>query len=175
MASPRFSEQHDQSEEDEIQYERTASRPTTLRWILNGLIVILLPLIGFSAYLYFTPASQPPPSELPAQVKPVVPAKPGRVVQLDVLNGCGAKGAAMKFTNFLRSNGFDVVEMKNYKTSHVANTMVVDRMGDLRIARQVASVLGISEKNVIQQINPDYYVDVSVIIGKDYTELSIAK
>jgi hypothetical protein len=35
----------------------------------------------------------------------------------------------------------------------------------------VAYALGISEKNVIQQISPDYYLDVSVVIGKDYNDL----
>jgi len=97
--------------------------------------------------------------------------KPSRVVQLDVLNGCGAKGAGNSVMKFLRTNGFDVVEMKNYKSFHVPQTLVVDRVGNLAMARQVAAALGVSNANVIQQINPDYYVDVSVIIGKDYAEL----
>ena len=185
MASTPRKAQPEPPEEDredgpEIGTAESAGKATMVKWILNGLIIILLPLIGFSAYLYFSPKVQPPQAEsvsAPAAVQQSVqpPTKPGRVVQLDVLNGCGAKGAAMKFTNFLRANGFDVVEMKNYKSSHVNETMVVDRVGDLRIAKQVATALGIKEKNIIQQINPDYYVDVSVIIGKDYTELGLAK
>jgi hypothetical protein len=73
--------------------------------------------------------------------------------------------------NYLRVNGFDVVEMKNYKVSNIPHTIVVDRVGDLAAARRVASALGVSEKNVIQQLNPDYFVDVSVIIGTDYSSL----
>ena len=90
-----------------------------------------------------------------------------------MLNGCGAKGIGIKFTSILRARGFDVVEMKNYKTFHVPQTLVVDRVGNLQTARQVAKVLGVSDKNVNQQINPDYYVDVSVIIGKDYSDLKL--
>lgn len=94
-----------------------------------------------------------------------------RIVQLDILNGCGVKGIGARFTDYLRSHGFDVVEMKNYKTFQIPQTLVVDRIGDLKLAQQVASALGVSQKNIIQQINPDYFVDVSVIIGKNYTQL----
>ncbi len=93
------------------------------------------------------------------------------VIQLDVLNGCGARGIAARFTRFLRTAGFDVVEMKNYKVATMQKTLVVDRVGDLAPARRVAAALGVSEKNIVQQINPDYFVEVSVIIGADYTSL----
>lgn len=161
---------------------REGKQNNVLRWALNSIIIILLPLIGFAAYLYFSPkavptqpvvATRPPVEGQPAGTTP--PQKPVKTVQIDVLNGCGAKGAGIKMTNLLRSSGFDVVEMKNYKTFHVPQTLVVDRMGDLRAARQVASALGVNEKNIIQQLNPDYYVDVSVIIGKDYQTFLPAK
>jgi hypothetical protein len=73
--------------------------------------------------------------------------------------------------NYLRTNGFDVVEMKNYKVSNIPHSIVVDRVGNLAAARRVAAALGISDKNVVQQLNPDYFVDVSVIIGADYSSL----
>ena len=56
---------------------------------------------------------------------------PPRIVQLDVLNGCGVKGAGAKLTSFLRTQGFDVVEMKNYKSFKIHETLVIDRIGDL--------------------------------------------
>jgi hypothetical protein len=96
---------------------------------------------------------------------------PQHALQLDVLNGCGAKGAASKVTGILRSSGFDVVEVKNYKTFGVPHTLVLDRVGDLSAAKRVARALGVSENNIIQQINPDYFVNVSVIIGADYSSL----
>lgn len=44
-------------------------------------------------------------------------------------------------------------------------------MGDLAAARRVARALDVSDRNVIQQINLDYFVDVSVIVGEDYQGL----
>ena len=142
-------------------------------WILNSVIVLLLIVTGVLSYRYVSQRELSPNLLASAARQDTTPAKPVRVVQLDVLNGCGAKGIGSKFTNYLRANGYDVVEMKNYKTFHVTETMVVDRVGNLQTARQVAKTLGVSEKNVIQQINPDYYVDVSVIIGKDFSQLKL--
>jgi hypothetical protein len=106
---------------------------------------------------------------------PVDPTKDeavlSEVIQIDVLNGCGVGGVATKFTDFLRSRGYDVVEMGNYRTFDVAESMVIDRAGNLENARKVAYALGIKESNVIQQINLDYFLDVTVVVGKDYENL----
>ena len=151
---------------EEVQHGTARERSGSTKHFLNILIVMLILLVGYFSYAFLSRDSSA------QQVKPEQKSPaPSRVIQLDVLNGCGAKGVAARLTNFLRSSGFDVVEMKNYKTSHIPQTMVVDRVGNLSVARRVAASLGISEKNVIQQINPDYFVDVSVIIGEDYANL----
>ncbi|HXG00204.1 MAG TPA: LytR C-terminal domain-containing protein, partial [Bacteroidota bacterium] len=85
--------------------------------------------------------------------------------------GCGVAGAASNVTRYLRARGFDVVEVKNYKTFDVRYSLVIDRSGNRELARKVAYALGIEDKNVIQQISPDYFVDVSVVLGKDYASL----
>ena len=138
------------------------------RWLtlpLNAVIAIALVVAGY--FTYTLVARNAGETSQPVQAQ----AKTPRVLQLDVLNGCGAKGAASKFTTFLRNRGFDVVEMKNYKVSTMAKTLVVDRVGDMRAARRVAEALDVSDKNIVQQLNPDYFVDVSVIIGADYMTL----
>src|SRR5512143_3928222 len=127
-----------------------------LLWILNGSILVLLVVAGYFGYAYWNRAD-----ERAAAAAAAAAARPRKIIQLDVLNGCGAKGVAGKMTAFLRANGFDVVEMKNYKTATVPRTLVVDRVGDLASARRVASALGVPEGNIIQQINQDYFVDVS--------------
>ena len=134
------------------------------RTVLNGVIAVLLLTVGYLSYAYISRGanSPPPPAEQP---------KAQKVIQLDVLNGSGARGVAAKFMNYLRGHGFDVVEMKNYKLSNSPRTLVVDRVGNRAAAQRIASSLGVSEKNVIQQLNPDYFVDVSVIIGGDYSSL----
>ena len=140
-------------------------RRRALTMALNAVIAVVLLIAGYFSYTFV--ARSAGESTLHQQAQ----AKPPRVIQLDVLNGCGAKGAASKFTNYLRSRGFDVVEMKNYKVSTIAKTLVVDRVGDMESARRVASALGVSDKNIVQQLNPDYFVDVSVIIGSDQAKL----
>jgi len=140
-------------------------RRSSLKLFLNLLIVLVTAVVVYLSYAYLSRGSTPP--EPAAQLHPT----PGHVIQLDVLNGSGARGAAARVTSFLRSRGFDVVEMKNYKSSRIAQTLVVDRIGDLSNARRVAAALGVPEKRVIQQLNPDYFVDVSVVIGGDFSEL----
>ncbi len=97
----------------------------------------------------------------------------GKVIQIEVLNGCGIPGLANKFTNVLRKNGFDVVESGNFETFNISHTLVIDRSGNLENARHVAKALGISDKNIIQEISPDYYLDATVVIGSDYDKLKL--
>jgi hypothetical protein len=95
----------------------------------------------------------------------------GEVIQIDLLNGCGVANAAQKFTGYLRARGYDVVEMKNYKTFDVKESLIIDRGGSIETAKKVAYALGVKEKNIVQQINHDYFVDVSVVVGKDFALL----
>lgn len=92
-------------------------------------------------------------------------------VQVEVLNGCGLAGAADKVTNFLRNKKFDVVQMGNYRTFDIDESIVIDRKGNIKIAEDIADSLGINRHNVIQQVNKNYLLDVSVVVGKDYKQL----
>lgn len=95
----------------------------------------------------------------------------GEIIQVEVRNGCGVAGLAARTTLFLRDHGFDVVEVGDYESFDVALSKVVDRVGDLASARKVAAVLGIPEDRVEQDIRPEYYLDASVVIGRDYEAL----
>ncbi|HEV8537900.1 MAG TPA: LytR C-terminal domain-containing protein [Bacteroidota bacterium] len=134
----------------------------------GGGVVALLAVIGYFSFAFMTKNDTSSGGEGNQ-------AKPLKVIQLDVLNGSRIRGAAARVTSHLRTGGFDVVEMKNYKMNNVHQTVVIDRVGNLASAHRVARALGVSEKNVVQQINPDYFVDVSVIIGEDFSSLKIAE
>ncbi|MBZ0204611.1 MAG: LytR C-terminal domain-containing protein [Ignavibacteria bacterium] len=95
----------------------------------------------------------------------------GGTLQIDVQNGCGVSGIADKFTEFLRSKGFDVVEMGNFTTQDIKTTMVIDRAGNMKNAKRVAASIGVNDKYVIQQMNKNYFLDATVVIGKDYQDL----
>jgi hypothetical protein len=133
---------------------------------LNILIGVLVVVVGYLAYSFIHHTFVSPPVDSSKEG-----VNPGEVIQIDLLNGCGIPGAASKVTNYLRARGYDVVEMKNYKTFDVRETLIIDRAGNLDVARKVAYALGVNEKNIIQQLNHDYFVDVSVVVGKDYESL----
>ena len=97
--------------------------------------------------------------------------KPSAMVQVEVLNGCGVSGIADKATDFLRKNNFDVVQTGNYSSFNMDKSLVIDRTGNKANAEKVASALGIDKKNIVQQINNDYLLDCSIVIGKDYFQL----
>ncbi|MGB2869340.1 MAG: LytR C-terminal domain-containing protein [Bacteroidota bacterium] len=99
------------------------------------------------------------------------PAGVERPIQVEVLNGTTEGKLALRMTDFLRAKGFDVVDMANYKTQSLVNTMVIDRTGNLKNAKAVAEALGVEETRVVQQIDKNLYLEVSVVIGKDYPQL----
>jgi len=101
--------------------------------------------------------------------------KPAEIIQAEVLNGCGVSGLADRFTDFLRNRNVDVVNSGNYFSFDVKETLVIDRIGNKANAYKIAELLGVKKKNVIQQLNEEYFLDVSVVIGKDYFNLNPVK
>ncbi len=94
------------------------------------------------------------------------------IIQIEVLNGCGVSGIANRFTSVLRNNGFDVVETGNFDHFDLQESIVISRAGNLENAKQVAVALGISEINVLREESPDFYLDVTVVIGHDFEQLN---
>jgi len=92
-------------------------------------------------------------------------------VQLEVLNGCGVNGIADNFTDYLRAANFDVVNIGNYRSFDVDYSLLIDRTGNMENAIEIASKLGIGNNNIIQQVNKEYFLDVTLVIGKDYKQL----
>lgn len=133
---------------------------------LNVIIVLLGIIIIYMSYSIVNKLINRQSEDLISAIQ-----KPADIIQLEVLNGCGAGGIGDKFTDYLRTNKFDVVNVSNYISFDVDKTIVIDRTGNIENAKKVAATLGIDEKSVIQQINHDYFLDVSLIIGKDYNQL----
>ncbi|MDH7514360.1 MAG: LytR C-terminal domain-containing protein [Bacteroidota bacterium] len=141
--------------------------PATL--LLNVMIVVLAAVVIFLLYSFVNTTIVERPVEYTTERKADTPL--GTVIQLEVLNGCGVSGVAQVFTEFLRRRRFDVVQAGNYTSFDVVESLVIDRVGDRSAALKVARALGIDEKNIVSQINPDYYLHVSVVIGRDYQQL----
>ena len=141
---------------------------------LNIVIALLAVVVFFLLYSFVTNTLTDKPVDWTTDT-PKNGEVSAEIIQLDVLNGCGASGVAQRFTDYLRKRNFDVVQSTNYKTFDVEESLVIDRTGDLEAARKVAYALGIEDKNIVQQINPDYYLNVSVVIGRDYEKLKPTK
>ena len=147
-------------------------RTTTINIFYNLLIFILVVLIVYLSYSAYLKIVQRSDGEVTVEEKEA----PAEIIQLNVLNGCGVTGVADRFTDYLRAHNFDVVELGNYTVKGTVNynvdeTFVIDRIGNKANAYKVAKALGIENVKVIQQINEDYFLDVSLVIGKDYYKL----
>lgn len=134
-------------------------------YFLNALILLLSIVVFFLAYSLIIKFTSSGKKEIQQK------DKPSRIIQMEVLNGCGSSGVADKFTEYLRGNNFDVVQTGNYISFDISNTLVIDRTGNKANAEKVARFLGIDKSNIIQQKNDDYFLDVSLVIGKDYVKL----
>lgn len=140
--------------------------------ITNGLLNALLLSLGLGvivlAYALVTRTTQPQPE--PSRAKPSAKLV-GDIIQVEVLNGAGVDHLAWETTQFLRDQGFDVVNTGNARSFDYEQSVVIDRIGDLESARRVARALEISPDRVRQEVRTDYYLDASVILGDDYRNL----
>jgi hypothetical protein len=91
------------------------------------------------------------------------------IIRVEVRNGSGEEGAAGRMTEFLREQGFDVVDFGNADRFDHAHTYVIQRKDDARFAREVAAAL----HDVPLERGPaeDPSVDVTVVIGGDLEEV----
>ncbi len=112
--------------------------------LIAAIVLILLSLYGVFA---------PPPS------------KEGELSVL-VLNGCGVGGIGLRTAQFLRSEGYDVVDFRNADHFDYAETVVLDRTGDTASALGLAKLL--KTGNVVEQVPETPLVDIAVIVGKDF-------
>ena len=95
---------------------------------------------------------------------------PDQRPQIEVLNGCGVSGIAARAQDFLRERGYDVVNVENARDFQYEETLVIDRGGDVRVARALGRDLG--THNVIRQVRPDLVLQATVILGNDYRTLA---
>ncbi|MGQ0560578.1 MAG: LytR C-terminal domain-containing protein [Gemmatimonadota bacterium] len=133
------------------------------------LIAALAVVLAFAGSFIFG-LRTPDRTEVPAEAPPVpAPSQPVAVrdtrVRVEVLTGAGRSGLARLATQRLRAAGFDVVEFGNAGSMH-AKSQVLDRVGKPQAARAVAQALGIT--STVTSIDTTRYVDVSVILGKDF-------
>jgi len=134
--------------------------------LLNITILILLVAI---VYLGFSILDKFHIFESPTEDNTSV--KHTKTIQVEVLNGCGVSDIADIYTDSLRKKNFDVVNTTNYRSFEIDKSIVIDRSGNLVNAEYLAEIIGVDKHRVIQQKNRNYFLDVTLIVGKDYKTL----
>lgn len=132
-------------------------------------LVLVAVLIGSFAAQYLNPRSRaaaPAPEESPAIRDAAGAAAAGRV-RVQVLNASGRPGLAREATRVLRDRGFDVKEFGNGKGFSPDSSVVLDRVGRIGVARQVADAVGI--RNVTSRPDSNLYLDATVVLGRDWS------
>ena len=90
--------------------------------------------------------------------------------EIEILNGCGKSGIANLYSNYIRKNNFDVIEIKNADNFDYENTLIlIHNSFKENEAIELAKLLKINKNNI--KFNNDNIWDLSIIIGKDYNEL----
>lgn len=91
-------------------------------------------------------------------------------VVVEIFNASGRTNLAGQMRRALLKNNFDVIKIGNFPpNSNYEKTLVIDRIGHLEKAQQVADVIG--AKEVITKIDASRGVDVTVIVGCDWQGL----
>jgi len=100
--------------------------------------------------------------------KTIKPQNVQQLIQVEVLNGCGVTGVGDGLTDILRAKGIDVVKTGNYHSFDIENTFIIDRLGKTETANRVADSLNLDKKFIITEKNKRYFLDLTIVIGKDY-------
>ena len=97
--------------------------------------------------------------------------KTGHKIQVEIRNGCGIANLARMYTDFLRDEGFDVLDSKNADHFNYLETKIFHHRGDINRALVLADILKIDKSNVIDDKNENLFYDLTLIIGKNYMDL----
>ena len=143
-------------------------KTSTVNLMINVTIFFLSVIVIYLTYSIFANLHSRPVKEIEADRTQV----PSEIIQVEVLNGCGVSGLADRFTDYLRNDNVDVVSSGNYISFDVDKTMIIDRTGNKPNAQRIAEILGVPASSVITQKNENYFLDVSIVIGRDYYKLN---
>jgi hypothetical protein len=112
----------------------------------------------------------------PPAPAPAVAAEPGRSaapvqapsqrIRVEVLNATRTPGLARTGKDLLRDRGYDVVNTGNAQGFSADSSLVLDRVGNVEQARQVAAALGIGR--VESRRDPNLVLEVTVVLGSDW-------
>jgi polyisoprenyl-teichoic acid--peptidoglycan teichoic acid transferase len=88
-------------------------------------------------------------------------------VSLEILNGTSVSGLARRTKELYEGYGFDVVSFDNADSSDVEHTRVLDRTGNIALARRAAGIIH-ATRIESEPLPGESAIDVTVILGQDF-------
>ena len=98
--------------------------------------------------------------------------KTGHKIVVEILNGCGIPKLARMYTEYLRSEGIDVMDSKNAANFDQIETKILHHRGDIERALALADIMMIDRNRIIEDKNETLFFDLTLILGKDYKNLA---
>ena len=123
--------------------------------------VLILILAGLIAAVFFHTRRNKRAAEAPVEIP--------SIGSIELLNGCGIRGAATAVRDFLREKGFDVKKVEDAPDWNYGETLVVSRTRDRVTAELVAKALHTDNVALIR--TDSRLFDVTLYIGRDYQKL----
>ncbi len=159
--------------------KRRSSGDTLLNSAIAVLSVVLIVFIISFSGRYTRGGLQIDTASLNQQSEPLLATQyyemnPIQDIEIEILNGCGEAGLAVKFSDYLRSQQIDVVRSENADHFNYTTTMIIQRNEMVEYVRKVAAALDIDitdENRVLVIPDPNGDVDITLILGKDYTDI----
>ena len=159
--------------------KRRSSGDTLLNSAIAVLSVVLIVFIISFSGRYTRGGLQIDTASLNQQSEPLLATQyyemnPIQDIEIEILNGCGEAGLAAKISDYLRSQQIDVVRSENADHFNYTTTMIIQRNEMVEYVRKVAAALDIDitdENRVLVIPDPNRDVDITLIIGKDYTNI----
>lgn len=136
--------------------------PNPLTKVFDWFVVIVLGaglIFIFSGYLF--KAKEPPKA-------PQIPDD--RSIAIQILNGCGRPKEIMPIVQGIRELGINVADFSHEAGNIYPSSLVIDRRGNKLVADSIATIFGLSRKNIVIQ-RYDLNVDATVVIGLDYPHI----
>jgi len=93
-------------------------------------------------------------------------------VSVEVLNGNGEKGMASRVARLLKNRGVVVPRTANGAHFNYPNTVIVDWKGMSVESLTLARAINVSPQNIITYYKPKKTLDITIVLGKDWAELS---
>jgi len=135
-------------------------------WMMNVGIAVAVLVAAVLLYAFYVRISTPIPDPMRLDGETDLL---GSTIQVQVLNGAGVDNLGLQMENHLIGLGFDVVETDNFRKG-MEKTVILDRLGNLDASEQVALAIEANSERISTDILVDYYLDATIIIGRDYQE-----